>query len=102
MGSKEPEHWSSRWVRQKLKEKNNGLQPNNLNHGEKSPTDAERPLCKCDFDCQFHISLEHDMYDMRYWSCPLSTCPFHWGWDKEKPRKVVTVPHLRCICLIMS
>jgi hypothetical protein len=22
---------------------------------------------------------------------PSPTCPFHWGWDKEKPQKVVLV-----------
>ncbi len=66
MGSKEPEPWSPRWVRQKLREKNNGLPPNDPNHDEKPPTDVERPLCKCDLDCQSHMSLDHDMYDMRY------------------------------------
>jgi hypothetical protein len=33
-GSKEPEPWSPRWVRQKLREKNNGLLPNDPNHDE--------------------------------------------------------------------
>jgi hypothetical protein len=60
MGSKEMEPWSPRWVRQKLREKNNGLPPNDPNHNEKPPTDAERPVCKCDFDCQSHKSLDHD------------------------------------------
>jgi hypothetical protein len=46
MGSKEPEPWSPWWVRQKLREKNNGLPPNDSNHDEKPPADAERPLCK--------------------------------------------------------
>jgi hypothetical protein len=91
MGSKESEPWSPEWVRQKLREKNNGLPPNDLNHDEKPPADAERPLCKCDLDCQSHMSLDHDTYGKRYWSCPLPTCPFHWGWDEEKPRKVVSV-----------
>jgi hypothetical protein len=91
MGSKEPEPWSPRWVRQKLREKNNGLPPNDLNHDEKHPADAERPVCKCDFDCQSHMSLDHDTYARRYWSCPLPICPFHWGWDEEKPQKVVSV-----------
>jgi hypothetical protein len=102
MGSKELEPWSPLWVRQKLRKKNNGLPPNDLNHDEKSLTNAERLLCKCDLDYQSHMSLEHDTYDMRYWYYPLLTCPFHWGWNKEKPRKVVLVPHLRCIFLIMS
>jgi hypothetical protein len=44
MGSKEMEPWSPRWVRQKLREKNNGLPPNDSNHDEKPPADAERPL----------------------------------------------------------
>jgi hypothetical protein len=44
MGSKETEPWSPRWVRQKLREKNNGLPPNDSNHDEKPPADAERPL----------------------------------------------------------
>jgi hypothetical protein len=82
--------------------KNNGLRPKDLNHDKKSSADVERPLCKCDLDCQSHMSLEHDTYDMRYCSCPLSICLFHWGWDKEKLRNVVPVLHLRCILLIMS
>jgi hypothetical protein len=28
---------------------------------------------------------------MRYWSCPFPTSPLNWGWDEEKPRKVVSV-----------
>jgi hypothetical protein len=91
MGSKESEPWSPWWVRQKLREKNNGLPPNGPNHDEKTLADAERSICKCDFDCQSHKSLDHDTYDRRYWSCPQPTCPFHWGWDEEKPRKVVSV-----------
>jgi hypothetical protein len=39
------------------------------------------------------MTLEHDMYGMRYWSYPLPTYPFHWGWDKEKPRKIVCTLH---------
>jgi hypothetical protein len=78
MGSKELKPWLPRCVRQKLMEKSNGLPPNDPNHDEKPPTDTERPLCKCDLDCQSHMSLEHDMYGIRYWSCPLPTCPFHW------------------------
>jgi hypothetical protein len=91
MDSKEREPWSPRWVRQKLREANNGLPPNDPNNDEKPPANAERPLCKCDLDCQSHMSLEHDMYGMRCWSCPLPTSPFNWGWDKEKPWKVVSV-----------
>jgi hypothetical protein len=86
MGSKESELWSPRWVRQKLREKND-LPLNDPNYDEKPPADAERPLCKCDLDCQSHMSLDHDTYDMRYWSCPQPTCPFQWGWDEEKPRR---------------
>jgi hypothetical protein len=78
-------------VRQKLREKNNGLPPNDPNHDEKPLTDAERPLCKCDLDYQSHLSLYHNTYGRRYWSCPHPTCPFHWGWDEEKPGKVVSV-----------
>jgi hypothetical protein len=73
MGSKEPETWLPRWVRQKLREANNGLPPNDPNHDEKPSTDTERPLCKCDLGYQSHMSLEHDMY----WSCPLPTSPFN-------------------------
>jgi hypothetical protein len=73
MGRKELERCSARWVRQKLREANNGLPPNDLNYDEKSPANAERPLCKCDLDCQSHMSLDHDTYDMMYWSCPLPT-----------------------------
>jgi hypothetical protein len=38
-----------------------------------------------------HASLVDDTYDMRYWSCSLPTSLFNWGWDKEKPRKAVSV-----------
>jgi hypothetical protein len=51
MGSKELEPWLPRWVRQKLREKNNGLPPNDPNHDEKPLADAERPLFKCGLDC---------------------------------------------------
>jgi hypothetical protein len=91
MDIKESEPWSPRWVRQKLREKNNGLPPNDPNHDKKPPVDAEKPLCKCDLDCQFHMNLDHDTYDRSYWSCPQPTCPFHCGWDKEKSRKAVSV-----------
>jgi hypothetical protein len=57
-------------VRQKLREKNNDLPPNDPNHDEKPPINTERPLCKCDLDCQSHMSLEYDMYDMRYLVLP--------------------------------
>jgi hypothetical protein len=57
-------------VRQKLREKNNDLPPNDPNHDEKPPADAEIPLCKCDFDWQSHMSLDNDTYIRRYWSCP--------------------------------
>jgi hypothetical protein len=82
MGSKEPKPWSPRWVREKLRETNNRLTPNDPNHDEKPPADV---------DCQSHMSLEHDTHGMRYWSCPLPTSPFNWGWDEEKPHKVVSV-----------
>jgi hypothetical protein len=64
---------------------------NDPNHDEKSSADAERPLCKCDLDCQSHMSLDHDTYGRRYWSCPQPTRLFHWCWDKEKPQQVVSV-----------
>jgi hypothetical protein len=102
MGSKEPEPWLPRWVRQQLREANNGLPPNDPNHDHKPPADAERPLCKYDLDCQSHMSLDHDTYDMRYWSCRLPTSPINWVWDDEKPRNVVSVLHLRCLLLIIS
>jgi hypothetical protein len=70
MGSKEPEPWSPRWVRQKLREKNNSLPPNDPNHVEKPPTDAERPLCKCDLDCQSHMSLNHVAWGIGLVYCP--------------------------------
>jgi hypothetical protein len=78
-------------VRQKLREANNGLPPNDPNNDEKPPADAEGPICKCDLDCQCHMNLQHDTYGMRYWSCPLPTSPFNWGWDEEKPWMVVSV-----------
>jgi hypothetical protein len=64
---------------------NNGLPPNDPNHDEKPLANAERPLCKCDLDCQSHMSLDHDTYGMRYWSCPLPTSLFNWCLDEEKP-----------------
>jgi hypothetical protein len=91
MRSKEPEPWSPRWVKQELRRRNNGHPPNDPNRDEKPPTDTERPLCKCDLDCQSHMSLDHKTYGMRYLSCPLPTSPFNWGWNEEKPRKVVSV-----------
>jgi hypothetical protein len=91
MNSKESEPWSPWWVRQKLREKNNGLPPNDPNYDEKPPTDTERPICKCNLDCQSHMSLDHNTYDRRYWSCPQPTYPFHWGWDEEKPQKVLSI-----------
>jgi hypothetical protein len=91
IGSKEPEPWSPRWVRQQLRERRNDLPPNDPNHDEKPPDSAERPLCKCDLECQHHISIDYDTYSRRYWSFPQPTYPFHWGWDEEKPMKVVSV-----------
>jgi hypothetical protein len=85
MGSKEPEPWSPQWVRQTLREKNNGLPPNDPNHNEKPLIDAEISLCKYNLDYQSHMSLNQDTYDKKYWSCPQPTCLFHWGWDEEKP-----------------
>jgi hypothetical protein len=102
MGSKEPKPWSPRWVRQQLRESNNDLPPNDTNHDHKPQADAERPLCKCNLDYQSHMSLDHNTYDMWYWSCPFSTSPFNWGWDNENPMKVVSVLHLHCLFLIMS
>jgi hypothetical protein len=91
MGSKEPEPSTPRWVRQKLREKNNDLPPDHPNRDEKPPTNVERLLCKCDLDCQSHMSLDHDTYGRRYWSCPQLTCLFHWGWDEEKPWNVASI-----------
>jgi hypothetical protein len=76
MGSKVPEPWSPRGARQKLREANNGLPPNDPNHDEKPPADPERPLYKYDLDYQSYMSLDHDTYDMRYWYCPLPTFLF--------------------------
>jgi hypothetical protein len=89
--SKELEPWSPRWVRQQLREMSNNLPPNDPNHDEKSLAVAEKTLCKCDLDCQSHISLDYDMYGMRYWSYPLPTSPFNYGWDEEQPQKIVLV-----------
>jgi hypothetical protein len=91
MGSKEVESWSSRWVRQKLREKNNGLSSSDSNHDEEPSADVERLLCKCDLDYQPHMNLDHDTYGRWYWSYPQHTCSFHWGWNEEKTRKVVLV-----------
>jgi hypothetical protein len=77
MGSKEPEPWSPRWLRQQ-QEDFNGLPPNDPNHDHRPPVDAETPLCKCDLDCTPLMSLVHDTYDRRYWACPLPTSPFNW------------------------
>jgi hypothetical protein len=70
---------------------NNGLPPNDPNHDEKPLNNAGRPLCKCDLECQSHMSIDYDTYSRRYWSCRLPTSPFNWGWDEEKPRKVISV-----------
>jgi hypothetical protein len=78
-------------VRQKLREKNNDLSPNDSNHDEKPSIDVKRLLCKYDLDCQSNISLDHDTYGMRHWACPLPTSPFNWGWDEEKSWKLVLV-----------
>jgi hypothetical protein len=75
MGSKELEPWSPKWVRQELRRRNNGLPPNDPNHYEKPLTDTERLLCKCNLNCQSHMSLDHEKYGMRYLSCPL--LPLH-------------------------
>jgi hypothetical protein len=91
MGSKQPEPWSPRWVREKLREFNNGLPPNDPNHDSEPSAGAELPLCKCKFECASHYSLDYDMYNRRYWSCPSHTSPFNWGWNEEKSRKVVLV-----------
>jgi hypothetical protein len=85
MDNKESEPSSPRWVRQKFREAKNELPPNDPNHDEKPPTDAERPLYKCDLYCQSHMSLDHNMYGMRYWSSPLPNSRFNWDWDEEKP-----------------
>jgi hypothetical protein len=78
-------------VRQKLREMNNDLLPNDLNHDEKSLANAESPLCKCNLDYQSHMSIDYDTYGMRNWSCSLPTSLFNWSWDEEKSRKVVSV-----------
>jgi hypothetical protein len=44
MGSKEPEPWSPKWLRQQLRKYNNGLPPNDPNHDHRPPTDVEIPL----------------------------------------------------------
>jgi hypothetical protein len=56
MGSKEPEPWSPWWVRQKLREKNNDLIPNDPNYDEKPPTDAERPF----MHMRLRLSISHE------------------------------------------
>jgi hypothetical protein len=91
MGSKESEPWLPRWVRQKLREKNNSLSPNDPNYDEKPLADAKRPLWKYDLDCQSNMSLDHDTYSRRYWSCPQPICLFHWSWNEEKSWKVVSI-----------
>jgi hypothetical protein len=91
MGSKELKPWLPKWVRQQLRERNNGLPPNDPNHDEKPQAGAEPPLCKCEFECMSHQSLDYDTYGRRYWSCPQPTCPLNWDWDKEKLRNVVSV-----------
>jgi hypothetical protein len=37
------------------------------------------------------MSIDYDTYGRRYWSCPLPTSPINWGWDEQKPRKVLLV-----------
>jgi hypothetical protein len=71
-GSKVPEPWSPRWVKHELRKRNNGLPPNDPNHDEKPLADAERPLCKFDFECQSHMSI---YYDSTTGGISLSHCP---------------------------
>jgi hypothetical protein len=94
MGSKEPEPWSPRWVREKLREHNNGLPPNDPNHDEKQSAGMEPPLWNCKLECHCYYSLDHDTYGRRYWGCKLVVSLFNWGWDKERPRNIVSVSTL--------
>jgi hypothetical protein len=66
MGSKAPEPWSPRWVRQQLREMRNDFPPNDLNHDEKPSAGAERLLYKCNLECQDHMSIDYDTYGRRY------------------------------------
>jgi hypothetical protein len=91
MAKQQPEPWTLRWVREKLRERNNDLPPNDSKRYHKPPAGVEPPLCKCKLGCTSHYSLDYDTYDMRYWACPLPTSPFNWDWDEEQLRKVVSV-----------
>jgi hypothetical protein len=66
MGSKQPEPWSPRWVREKLREYNNALPTNDPNHDNTQLFSVEPPLCKCEFECMSHTSLDYDTYNIRY------------------------------------
>jgi hypothetical protein len=56
MGSKEPEPWSPRWVRKKLREKNNGLPPNDPNHDEKTSGRRRKTLMQM----WFRLPIPHE------------------------------------------
>jgi hypothetical protein len=55
MGSKEPEPWSPKWVREKLREYNNGLPPNDSNHDSKPPAGVVTPCVSNPYDFVNHI-----------------------------------------------
>jgi hypothetical protein len=91
MASQQLDPWTPRWVREKLREKNNSLPLNDPNKDHKPPAGVEPPLCKCKLECTSHYSLDYNTYGKRYWACPLPTSLFNWGWDEEQPRKVIPI-----------
>jgi hypothetical protein len=83
------EPWTPRWVREKLREYNNALPPNDPNIDNKPPVGEDSPLCKCKIECHCYYSLYYDTYGMRYWGCKLPLCVF--SYEEASPRKVVSV-----------
>jgi hypothetical protein len=78
-------------VREKHRERNNGLPPNDPNRDHKPLAGADLPLCKYELECTCLYSLDYNTYGRRNWGCKLSTSPFNWGWDEEQLRKKVSV-----------
>jgi hypothetical protein len=78
MTSEQPEPWMPTWVREQLRESNNGLLPNDPNRDNKPPAGVDPPLCKCEIECHYYDSLDYDTYGRMYWGCKLSISPFNW------------------------
>ena len=91
----EPDPWSPRWVREKLRERNNGLPPNDPAHDHKQPAGHDPPLCKCELDSFCYISWEYDTYQRRYWVCALLISAM---WPKQEEKRKVNFMNVNKYC----